>query len=785
MKRSRFLGLIRQSSFFDRAWYVEKYPEARGWRDPAAHYLQKGADAGFDPSSSFSTRAYLWNNPDVAETGLNPLVHYERFGKDEGRVGYDDRDIDAGRDYAVIAHLNHQGCLQNLSSALDRFPEGADRYISYPRDGQVGFDTMIRNAIPTATLIAVDDDGQDLRAFFQALKKIDRRPYTFFCKLHGLEIGELSAVWQEALLRGNASNEARVSQFAQVFRQNSDVVMGGTRELFFHGLSHEAQDQDRLYHLVEQAGVAVDPKERDWGFFAGNSVWLRSELVERMMQFLSTEDLVDEFSSAGVQSGSVVGHLAGLVAHAMGGRIAMASCIMPSEAVSVESENHSAGIKERVSIVATLQRLHAKWIGGQQEDMVAGERPGLGFTRERLAHVAVTGQPGYAIITPTGDRPAAFNRCLQMVMSQSVPPSEWIVVDDGVTPLTSQMVLPEWVTYVRREPTVEDAPHTLAQNILAGIDHIKMDRVLVFEDDDWYSPLYAEYLLPWLESYNLVGLNLIRYYHLRGRAWKQGKPDAHTAFAQSAFRRGHAWEHLKAVCRTGFAEVKNQGVVDRYWWQSFEGTKQLIDEHPCLHVGFKGGFGRPGLASGHERNEVDYIPDPDGTYLELAIGGDRAYYDRWRRAERRSCALYTAVTKDQKLPVIPAADLNAFDFYAFCERPRDNSLWNFLPLDVLDEQYSSLRTSKPKLLPHLYFPEYEWSLWISSDIVLSGELEKVFSWARSSDVQFIHAGIAQDGSIMPSSENGDGGTILLRRHSSRGLMKAMTEDWQERLGARI
>src|SRR3546814_11595423 len=51
----------------------------------AEHYLRIGAQLLYDPSPGFSTRRYLRANPDVAAAGMNPLVHYLRFGRGEGR----------------------------------------------------------------------------------------------------------------------------------------------------------------------------------------------------------------------------------------------------------------------------------------------------------------------------------------------------------------------------------------------------------------------------------------------------------------------------------------------------------------------------------------------------------------------------------------------------------------------------------------------------------------------------------------------------------------------------
>ena len=77
------IGIIDDSGLFDRSFYSRRYgiPE----QDAVAHYVQSGAAAGFDPAPGFSSAAYLEANPDVAGTGMNPLVHFILYGA-EGRT---------------------------------------------------------------------------------------------------------------------------------------------------------------------------------------------------------------------------------------------------------------------------------------------------------------------------------------------------------------------------------------------------------------------------------------------------------------------------------------------------------------------------------------------------------------------------------------------------------------------------------------------------------------------------------------------------------------------------
>jgi hypothetical protein len=84
-------ALIRESGMFDEDYYRFYHPELPDDEDAIVHYLRVGASLGLDPSEKFSTRVYLHQNPDVAQTESNPLVHYLQFGRAEGRLVYRSR----------------------------------------------------------------------------------------------------------------------------------------------------------------------------------------------------------------------------------------------------------------------------------------------------------------------------------------------------------------------------------------------------------------------------------------------------------------------------------------------------------------------------------------------------------------------------------------------------------------------------------------------------------------------------------------------------------------------
>jgi hypothetical protein len=80
------LALIRSSSLFDGTWYLTNNPDVAGTKvDPMVHYLLYGGFEGRDPGPNFSSTWYLDSFGDVKKAGINPLIHYLRYGEEEGR----------------------------------------------------------------------------------------------------------------------------------------------------------------------------------------------------------------------------------------------------------------------------------------------------------------------------------------------------------------------------------------------------------------------------------------------------------------------------------------------------------------------------------------------------------------------------------------------------------------------------------------------------------------------------------------------------------------------------
>jgi GT2 family glycosyltransferase/glycosyltransferase involved in cell wall biosynthesis len=78
---------IGTSRLFDRDWYLRNYPDiSRRGVDPIVHFLKYGAQEGRNPGPDFDTEWYCRQYPDVAQSKYNPLLHHLLVGERLGRA---------------------------------------------------------------------------------------------------------------------------------------------------------------------------------------------------------------------------------------------------------------------------------------------------------------------------------------------------------------------------------------------------------------------------------------------------------------------------------------------------------------------------------------------------------------------------------------------------------------------------------------------------------------------------------------------------------------------------
>ena len=80
------MEFIVAKGLFDTDWYLAQNPDvAQSNINPVQHFIEFGWKEARDPNPFFDTDWYLAQNPDVAQSGVNPLQHYIEYGAKEGR----------------------------------------------------------------------------------------------------------------------------------------------------------------------------------------------------------------------------------------------------------------------------------------------------------------------------------------------------------------------------------------------------------------------------------------------------------------------------------------------------------------------------------------------------------------------------------------------------------------------------------------------------------------------------------------------------------------------------
>ena len=134
---------IAASGLFDRNFYLNNYPDVQSsGLDPLIHFLKFGAKEGRRPNSIFDTDWYMRTYPDVTNSNINPLLHYLLHGVKEGRdpgpnfdtLDYLDRHPDLhGNNINPLAHYLANHDLTKYPNSCTEAPTRKGSHLSAQR----------------------------------------------------------------------------------------------------------------------------------------------------------------------------------------------------------------------------------------------------------------------------------------------------------------------------------------------------------------------------------------------------------------------------------------------------------------------------------------------------------------------------------------------------------------------------------------------------------------------------------------------------------------------------
>ena len=318
-EQTRYLRRIRENGLFDRDFYRRQHPQLLPMflRFPERHYVAFGEQAGFYPRPDFSPHAYLRRNPDVADSGQAPFLHYIDQGRLQGRKTRDPGPLEGSQDrsegsetaeipdvpmtntsadVAVTVHIYYPDLWQEIERSLLGVDTDFDLYVTITNLGPESEEMAesLRRQWPEAVVLLMPNHGRDIFPWVHLVNSGALSRYRCVCKLHTKRSPHLrdGDQWRrrlvESVLPGKATGEL-VKRFI-ADRQAGILVSSGQH---LAGQRWWGANQVRVADLLARIGIQPDPPALN--FAAGSIYWLKPELIEAIARLeLQAQDFEPE-----------------------------------------------------------------------------------------------------------------------------------------------------------------------------------------------------------------------------------------------------------------------------------------------------------------------------------------------------------------------------------------------------------------------------------------------------------------------------------------------------------
>jgi len=255
-----------------------------------------------------------------------------------------------------------------------------------------------------------------------------------------------------------------------------------------------------------------------------------------------------------------------------------------------------------------------------------------------------------SVITPTGDRPECLALLGRWMAQQEFKGTiQWIIVDDGRV-ASAHMADPfpsmEGRVFFPRQiihRVIFELPQdeiTLGRNLLSAFEVVDSERILIWEDDDYYAPDYIRRMTGFLDASgcSIVSFSPVRHYNVRFGRWKVHQnsfgPLCFTAFRPSGIAL------LTEVIKSTGGPFYDQPLWDRSFSDSQlwpgRGVSSCLSTVPGverLGVQIKGMPGRRPIGGMHTGAAMPVADRDIQKLIEWLGPTDAALYSRYRGAD--------------------------------------------------------------------------------------------------------------------------------------------------------
>jgi poly-beta-1,6-N-acetyl-D-glucosamine synthase len=234
-----------------------------------------------------------------------------------------------------------------------------------------------------------------------------------------------------------------------------------------------------------------------------------------------------------------------------------------------------------------------------------------------LEHNSVTQGREYIIITPVRDEAAHIAKTIEAVRSQTVPPLQWIVVDDGSTDGTSNILdryasKTSWMTVVHRPNRGRRVNGGGVMEAFysgyAALNGDAWDYLVKLDGDLSFAPNYFEQCLEKFEADPTLGIGGGTVCRLEGDreiAETTGDPPFHVRGATKIYRRP-CWDQVSPLLQAPGWDTIDEVKANMLGWS----TRTFPDLHLVQHkpTGSADGAWRNAFKNGRANYVTGYDP---------------------------------------------------------------------------------------------------------------------------------------------------------------------------------
>lgn len=434
---------------FDEEWYREQLKQATlDVPDAIGHFVESGWKLGLSPNRWFDTLGYVAANKDVAKAKINPFLHFLKNGRQEKRspnpffinrnkkpdilnrrfpseygpiekiISFSqitpDCTVNSER-LCVHVHMFYQDMIEDVLRIINRIPIAYTLLVSIPEhaDEERCKKYFHQHAKKMEHIVvkAVQNKGRDIAPWVVTFKD-EIESHELFCHFHTKRSRHASEhkFWFRFLSHTMFGSREVISQIINLFQTDKNIgLISPGYWSYLRSQPNFGKTEQIFNQLLERSGVQ-DVYNFCPDFPAGSFWWCRTKILKPLLQLgLKFEDFPEE-----------AGQTCGTLAHA---------------------------IERFIGTLPKAVGMRTVFVAVDWPHELAEQRPlSVKFGRDNLCYNSTL---SVSVIMPVWNRKNSVVQAIKSALNQSYPPAEVIVVDDGSTDETLDVVKSIFSDYIR------------------------------------------------------------------------------------------------------------------------------------------------------------------------------------------------------------------------------------------------------------------------------------------------------------------------------------------------